>query len=113
MGDHESRTAAFRAMKASIGLTAEDLAPLLGISVGYFRNIAGGSVKPCRRVLDAMIRVTHLIDVQARQYVEAALANRDPYWAIPESIDQIAAGRAYARLDPDVRERLTISDHSK
>ena len=29
MADHESKTAAFRALKASIGLTAEDLAPLL------------------------------------------------------------------------------------
>lgn len=111
--DHETKTAAFRAMKASIGLTAEELAPLLGISVGHFRNIAGGSHPPCRRVMDAMIRVTHLIDVQARKYVEAALEKPEPYWAIPESIDQIAAGRAYARLDPDVRERLTILDQSK
>ena len=111
--DHETKTAAFRAMKASIGLTAEDLAPLLGISAGYFRNIAGGSHPPCRRVMDAMIRVTQLIDVQARQYVEAALAKPEPYWAIPARIDRVAAGRAYARLDPDIRERLTISDHSK
>lgn len=40
MTDNTTKTAAFRALKACIGLTAEELAPLLGISVGL--AILGG-----------------------------------------------------------------------
>lgn len=113
MTDHATKTAAFRALKASIGLKAEDLAPLLGISVGQFRNIVGGQRPPSRRVIDAMICVTQMIDEYARRYVDAAIEGSDPYWAIPDSLHRVAAGRAYARLDPDVRDRLAISDQSK